>query len=273
MNTRISAIIAALLLTASTSFPSAKPNILIMIADDLGYADIGVQGCTDVPTPNIDSIAKSGVRFTSGYVTAPVCSPSRAGLMTGRWQTRFGHEFNHPMADRSPVGLPLTEKLAAQWFKENGYATGHVGKWHLGNPNIPEFHHNARGFAESVWFGGQKKLPPLQFFRNGEQGKTDDRYVDEAIAREAAAFVGKHRNEPWFQYVAFLTPHQQLDAPPGADAAFAGIADPTRKKFAAMMTLLDGSVGTILKTLRDGTGGTNADRVPQIGRASCRERV
>ena len=251
MNTRISAIIAALLLTASTSFPSAKPNILIMIADDLGYADIGVQGCTDVPTPNIDSIAKSGVRFTSGYVTAPVCSPSRAGLMTGRWQTRFGHEFNHPMADRSPVGLPLTEKLAAQWFKENGYATGHVGKWHLGNPNIPEFHPNARWFAESVWFGGQKKLPPLQFFRNGEQGKTDDRYVDEAIAREAAAFVGKHRNEPWFQYFAFLTPHQPLDAPPGADAAFAGIADPTRKKFAAMMTLLDGSVGTILKTLRE----------------------
>ncbi len=222
-----------------------------MIADDLGYADIGAQGCSDVPTPHIDSIAKNGVRFTNGYVSAPVCSPSRAGLLTGRYQTRFGHELNHPMADRAPTGLPLSEKLASQWFKEAGYVTGHIGKWHLGNPHMPEFHPNARGFVESVWFGGQKKLPPLQFYRNGEQGKCDDRYVDEAIAREAAAFAGKHRNQPWFLYVAFLTPHQPLDAPPGADKAFAGIVDPTRKKFAAMMTLLDGSVGTILKTLRE----------------------
>jgi arylsulfatase A-like enzyme len=247
-------LLTALLLAPLAALHAAapqRPNVLFLLADDLGYADIGVNGCADFATPNIDSIAKNGVRFTSGYVTAPVCSPSRAGLMTGRWQTRFGHEFNHPMADRSPVGLPLTEKLAAQWFKDAGYATGHVGKWHLGNPKMPEFAPKARGFDESVWFGGQRKLPPLQFFRHEQQGKADDRYVDEAMAREASAFVEKHRGVPWFLYCAFLTPHQPLDTPPGAEEPFANIADKERRKCAATVSILDGAVGRILKTLRE----------------------
>lgn len=245
-----------MLLTAAWVAPanaegSKRPNILILLADDLGYADIGVNGCTDFATPNIDSIAKNGVRFTQGYVSGPVCSPSRAGLMTGRCQTRFGHEFNHPLADRAPVGLPVTEKLAPHYFADAGYVTGHVGKWHLGNSAIPEFAPKARGFQESVWFPGQRKLPPLTFFRQGEQGKADDRYVDEAMAREASAFVANHRGAPWFLYVAFLTPHQALDTPPGTEEAFAGLANPERRKCAAMLTLLDGSVGRILRTLRE----------------------
>ena len=183
--------------------PAARPNVLILLADDLGYADIGAQGCTDIPTPNIDTIAKNGVRFSAGYVSAPVCSPSRAGLMTGRYQTRFGHEFNHPLADRSPVGLPTDQKTMAQWFKDAGYTTGHIGKWHLGNALTPQFSPATRGFMESVWFPGQKKLPPLQFFRHQERGVTNDRYVDEAMAREAGDFIGKHREEPWFLYCAF----------------------------------------------------------------------
>ena len=241
-------------LHAAPDKPVAKPNILYLLADDLGYADLGVQGCTDVPTPNLDSIAKNGVRFTSGYVSAPVCSPSRAGLITGRYQTRFGHEFNHPLADRSPVGLPVREKTAAQWFKEAGYVTGHIGKWHLGNPKVLEFNPLTRGFAETVWFPGQKKLPPLQFCRNGEMSKpgtVDDRYVDEAMAREAAEFVERHRAEPWFLYVAFLTPHQPLDTPPGTEDPFAKITNNERRKCAAMLTLLDGSVGRVLKALRE----------------------
>lgn len=255
MKSCLTLLAGAAMLVASTSFsagaaPSSRPNVLYLIADDLGYADIGVQGCTDVPTPHIDSIAQNGVRFTSGYVSAPVCSPSRAGLMTGRYQTRFGHEFNHPLADRSPVGLPVNQKTAAQWFKAAGYATGHVGKWHLGNPKLPEFTPTARGFAESVWFPGQKKLPPLTFFRNGEPGQVNDRYVDEAMAREAAAFVERHRADPWFLYVAFLTPHQPLDTPPGTEQPFAGIANDERRKCAAMLTLLDTSVGRVLQALR-----------------------
>lgn len=229
----------------------SKPNIIIILADDLGYADLGVQGCTDVPTPSIDSIAKNGLRFTSGYVSAPVCSPSRAGLITGRYQTRFGHEFNHPLADRAPVGMPVTEKTAAQWFKEAGYATGHIGKWHLGNPKFPKFSPQARGFDEDVWFPGQRKLPPLTFYRNGAPGKADDRYVDEAMAREAAAFIEGHRATSWFLYLAFLTPHQPLDTPPGTQTPFTNIANTERRKCAAMLTLLDGSVGRVLQALRE----------------------
>jgi len=230
---------------------AVRPNILILIADDLGYADAGVQGCTDVPTPNIDSIAQNGVRFTSGYVSAPVCSPSRAGLITGRYQTHFGHELNHPLADGAPVGMPVDQKTFADWMKEAGYVTGHIGKWHLGNPKLPQYSPRARGFAESVWFPGQRKLPPLTLFRNGAAEKTDDRYVDEAMAREAGAFINRHAEQPWFLYVAFLTPHEPLDVPSGANVDFNGIADLTRRKCVAMISLLDTSVGRVLKALRD----------------------
>lgn len=243
----------ALSLSASCGLTVAaeRPNILFLLADDLGYADIGAQGCTDFATPHIDSIARNGLRFSQGYVTAPVCSPSRAGLLTGRWQTRFGHEFNHPLADRAPVGLPVTETLAPARFREAGYVTGHVGKWHLGNSKMPEFSPKARGFEESAWFGGQRKLPPLTYYRHGEPGKADDRYVDEAMAREAAAFVTAHQTKPWFLYVAFLTPHQPLDTPPGTEEPFRALADTERRQCAALMTLLDGSVGRILESLRE----------------------
>jgi arylsulfatase A-like enzyme len=247
-------LLAFLLLTSLPALHAAdgrKPNVLILIADDLGYADLGVQGCTDIPTPHIDSIAKNGVRFTNGYVSAPVCSPSRAGLMTGRYHTRFGHELNHPLADKAPVGLPVQEKLAPQWFKESGYSTGHIGKWHLGNALTPEYSPNKRGFDESVWFTGQKKLPPLKLYRNGKSETATDSYVDEAMAREAGAFISAHQSAPWFLYVAFLSPHEPLDTPPGASDAFASISDPARRQCATMMTLLDKSVGRVLQVLRD----------------------
>nr|MDQ3622988.1 sulfatase-like hydrolase/transferase [Verrucomicrobiota bacterium] len=222
--------VALVLCTGAAVAAEPKPNILILIADDLGSADLGVQGCRDIPTPHLDSLAHNGVRFTNGYVSAPVCSPSRAGLMTGRYQTRFGHEFNHPLADRSPegVGLPLTEKTAAQWFKEAGYVTGHIGKWHLGNPSFPHYTPNARGFDESFHFPGARKLPPLAFNYNRKAGAAQDRYVDEAMGREAAAFAQRHRAAPWFLYVAFLTPHQPLDPPPGTEEAFASLATAER---------------------------------------------
>jgi len=108
-----------------------RPNILLIVSDDLGYADIGVYGSRDIPTPNIDRLAREGVRFTNGYVSGPYCSPTRAGLMTGRYPQRFGFEFN---PDGSPdYGLPLTEMTMADRLKAGGYHTALFGKWHLGS--------------------------------------------------------------------------------------------------------------------------------------------
>ena len=252
-NRMIPGVLAAAMvaLPSVASLAARQPNILIMLADDMGYADLGVQGCTDIPTPNIDSIAKNGVRFTSGYVSAPVCSPCRAGLITGRYQTRFGHELNHPLADRAPLGMPADQKTFADWMKRAGYVTGHIGKWHLGNPKLPEYAPTARGFDESVWFPGQNKLPPLTLFRNGKPEKADERFVDEAMAREAGGFITRHADQPWFLYVAFLTPHEPMDIPGEVEAEFDGISDPARRKCASMISLLDNSVGRVMKALRD----------------------
>ena len=130
------------------------PNILVIVADDLGYADVGFQGCKDIPTPHLDALAKRSVRCTSGYVTHPFCSPTRAGLLTGRYQQRFGHEFNPgpPTAANVEVGLPLSERTLADVLRGAGYRTALVGKWHLGN--IAEFGPNRHGFDEFFGING-----------------------------------------------------------------------------------------------------------------------
>jgi arylsulfatase B len=139
----------------------ARPNILFIVADDLGYGEPGCYG-GDLPTPNIDALAASGVRFTSGYVTAPFCAPSRAALLTGRYGTRFGFEFN-PIGARNAepgIGLPLTEHTTADALRGVGYATGIVGKWHLGG--TAPFHPQRRGFDEYFGFlhEGHYYVPP-----------------------------------------------------------------------------------------------------------------
>ena len=131
----------------------SRPNIIVILADDLGYADVGFNGCKDIPTPNIDSLARNGVRCSNGYVSHPVCSPSRAGLLTGRYQQRFGHERNFRwLPEDSKVGLPLNQVTVADVMKEAGYVTGAIGKWHLGA--APCFHPNERGFSEYLGFLG-----------------------------------------------------------------------------------------------------------------------
>ena len=138
---------------ASTEKPaSARPNILLIIADDLGYGELGCQGNPQIPTPNIDAIAKNGIRFTSGYVSAPNCSPSRAGILTGKYQTRFGYE-NNPIGaknDDPGYGLPTNQKTMPEILHNNGYATAVIGKWHLGG--TAKYHPMRRGFERAFPF-------------------------------------------------------------------------------------------------------------------------
>ncbi len=151
----------AALPTMGIAADPAKPNIVIILADDLGHADLGFQGCRDIPTPHIDSLAKQGIRCSNGYVSCPYCSPTRAGLLTGRYQQRFGHEFNPGPAGAKAdnFGLPLTETTLADRLKAEGYVTGLVGKWHLGE--AARFQPQKRGFDEFFGFlaGGHPYFP------------------------------------------------------------------------------------------------------------------
>jgi arylsulfatase A-like enzyme len=225
----------------------SRPNVVILIADDLGYHDQGFQGCTDVPTPHLNALAESGVRFTNGYVSGPYCSPTRAGLMTGRYQQRFGHEWN-PGASN---GLPLTETTIANRMKSAGYATGLVGKWHLGAS--PEQQPQKRGFDEFFGFlGGAHPYTPglgAPIYR-GTEVVQESQYLTDAIGRESAAFIDRHKAEPFFLAVTFNAVHTPMQGTDDRLAKFSGITDPQRRTYAAMLSALDDAVGTILGQLK-----------------------
>jgi len=232
----------------------ARPNIIFIAADDLGYAELGVQGCRDVPTPNIDSIATNGVRFTDGYVSCPVCSPTRAGWLMGRYQQRFGHEFNPGPAQQADpnFGLPLSEVTLANQLKAAGYVTGIVGKWHLGYR--PEFHPQKRGFDEFFGFlgGAHPYLPTAGAdpILRGTEPVEEREYLTDAFAREALAFIERHRQRPFFLYLSFNAVHAPLQATEKYLARFPKIQDQRRRTFAAMLSAMDDAVGRVLERLR-----------------------
>jgi arylsulfatase A-like enzyme len=242
----LAAVMVAGLGTAAEATP---PNVVLLVGDDMGYADLGIQGSTDIPTPNIDAIAKHGVRFTNGYVSAPQCSPTRAGLLTGRYQERFGHEFNLSPTDDA-FGLPLTETTLGDRMKAAGYATGLVGKWHLGVE--PQFHPLKRGFDEFFGFlpGAHAYLPGRAPVMRGTTELPESEYLTDALAREAVAFIDRHVDAPFFLYVAFNAPHLPMEADPPRLARVAAIADPQRRTYAAMMVAMDDAVGRIVDALR-----------------------
>jgi arylsulfatase A-like enzyme len=240
----------------SAAQSSRKPNVVLIIADDLGYADLGCQGAKDISTPNIDRLAAGGVRFTDGYVSCPVCSPTRAGINTGRYQQRFGHEFNPgpPAQAGETFGLPLTERTIADYFKSAGYATGLVGKWHLGYR--PEYTPTKRGYDEFFGFlgGAHSYLESGKGVDGIFRGTTpvnEKEYLTDALNREAVAFIERHAAEPFFLYLAYNAVHTPNQATDKYLQRFAGIADPLRRTMAAKLAALDDGVGAVLKTLAD----------------------
>src|SRR4051812_39239970 len=203
---------------------SRKPNVLLIVGDDMGFADVGFHGVKDIPTPNLDALAKAGVKFTNGYVSGPYCSPTRAGLLTGRYQQRFGHEFNPGGVN----GLPLSEKTIADRLKAAGYATGLVGKWHLGAK--PELHPQKRGFDEFFGFlGGAHSYFQLTGILRGEEQVKELDYTTDAFGREAVSFIEKHNGKPWFLYLAFNAVHTPMNATDDRLAKFPSIEDKQRK--------------------------------------------
>lgn len=162
-----------------------RPNVLWIVGDDMGYGDVGFHGCKDIPTPHLDALAANGMRFTDGYVSGPYCSPTRAALLTGRYQQRFGHEFN---PGGNAEGMPTTEKTLAEHLQSVGYKTGLVGKWHLGN--TPNRRPLRRGFDEFFGFlGGAHSYFEAEGILRGDRPAEAIDYATDACGKEAVAFV------------------------------------------------------------------------------------
>jgi len=228
-----------------------RPNIVVIVGDDMGYADVGFHGCADIPTPHLDALAKSGTRCASGYVSGPYCSPTRAGLLTGKYQTRFGHEFNPGNGPKQ--GLPLTEKTLANHLKAAGYRTALIGKWHLGSS--ADHHPQKRGFDEFYGFlgGAHDYFQPKGVFRGTDPaGKRDENpYLTDSLARESVDFITRNKNNPFFLYLAFNAVHTPLQADEARLKKYAAIADPKRRTYAAMMSAMDDAIGTVTSRLKD----------------------
>jgi arylsulfatase A-like enzyme len=234
------------------------PNLVLILSDDLGYGDISVYGSKSIPTPHIDALASGGTRFTSAYVTAASCSPSRAGLMSGRYQQRFGFEFNTSGAaitHRLHRGLDPAVPTLTDVLKKAGYATGMFGKWHLGTQ--PQFHPQSRGFDEFYgflagahsFFSAKNDEPFHSTIMRGKTPLIEAEYLTDAIARETVNFIDAHHDEPFFAYVPFNAVHTPIEATKKYRDRFPGVRDETRRDYYAMTSALDDAVGAIVAAI------------------------
>ncbi|BCX46193.1 N-acetylgalactosamine-6-sulfatase [Haloferula helveola] len=239
-----------------------RPNIIVIMADDMGYADAGFTGATDIKTPHLDALAASGVVFRQGYVTHPFCGPSRAGLLSGRYQHRFGFETNPAYDASNPyMGIDPAEVLFPKHLQDAGYRTGVIGKWHLGS--APAFHPNHRGFDYFYGFlgGGHDYIsidlrkPVAEGYlqaleRNGMPAAFDG-YLTTALSEDAAGFVRDSGDRPFFLYLAYNAPHAPLQAPKEAIGKYAHIEDRNRRIYAAMVDVMDAGIGKVVSALED----------------------
>ncbi|MBT5813368.1 MAG: sulfatase-like hydrolase/transferase [Opitutales bacterium] len=245
-----------------TALANERPNVVIILADDMGYCDVGVYGCEDIETVNIDRLAAEGVRFTSGYSSHPYCSPMRAALMAGRYQHRFGYERNIAYDQHNEVmGLPQSEETVASRMQKAGYTTGGIGKWHLGA--AAPFQPNSRGFDFFYGFrgGGHRYFDVdlntrlregyyAALERNGQPEPLDG-YLTTALTDEAIGFIESNQDKPFFLYLAYNAPHGPLEAPDKIETMYQGIEDVKRRTYAAMVHALDDEVGRVVDTLNN----------------------
>ncbi|MCF6358391.1 MAG: sulfatase [Draconibacterium sp.] len=238
-----------------------KPNFILVVADDLGFGDLSFNGSKQISTPNIDKLAAEGMNFTQGYVSAPVCSPSRAGLLTGRYGVSFGHDNNlggnQPGFDPQYLGLPLTETTIATRLRNLGYVTGLIGKWHLGYE--PQFHPLKRGFDEFWGYtggghdyfdskpDGKGYKAPIECNYKTPQKIT---YITDDKGDECVDFIKRHKNEPFFLFASFNAPHAPMQATEADLELFKNIKNKKRQTYCAMVYRLDINVGKIMETVK-----------------------
>lgn len=265
--------LAALACAGDSAVLARPPNIVLILADDMGYGDLGCFGCPDIRTPNIDSLARQGMRLTSFYANGPECTPTRTGLMTGRYQQRVGglecalgignvgrYDDAIRLANQHELGLPVERSVLARSLKEAGYATAICGKWHLGYEQkfLPLKHGFEYAFGP---LGGA-----VDYFRHHEPGGGEetmlyrndqplnrDGYMTDLIADEACAFL-KRVKQPFFLYVPFNAPHSPFQGPKdGSQPAITGenMNRGSRGKYVEMVEYLDACVGRIFKTLEE----------------------
>ena len=229
-----------------------RPNVVLIVSDDQGYADVGYHEHPEqVQTPNIDRLARQGVQFTNGYASGWVCAPTRAGLITGRYQQRFGFYT----AGDSRIGLPTGEITIADVLGKEGYATGVFGKWHLGVE--PDYHPLRRGFHEFYGFLGHgahdyfnlNRTEPHNSIRRNDEIIDDTGYLTDNLARESVAFIRRHQQEPFFLYLPFNAVHWPLQAPE-EDVGLFDTGEENRDVYLAMLRRMDLAVGRVLDGLK-----------------------
>jgi arylsulfatase A-like enzyme len=238
--------------------PKQKPNVLIIVADDMGFADCGAYGCTDIPTPNIDRLAKEGTRFRNGYVTGCVCSPTRAGLISGRYQQRFGFDANAEgkaaPTDKGPRALDIKQVTFAQRMKSLGYVTGIVGKWHIGSDE--GYRPTDRGFDEFYGyfpFGLGAHTPdgkPVPIYRGTEVVETPTNHM-ESFSVEALSFIDRHAKEPFVLYLPFSAVHGPYVGPKPWLSRFDTLVPANRRKYAADVAQMDDIIGRVMARLHE----------------------
>jgi len=239
-----------------------KPNVIFILSDDAGYADFGITGCEQIPTPNIDRLAKNGVFCSQGYVSASVCTPSRMGLITGRYQQRFGAECNVPTIPtpgytKEDLGLDIGQQTLGNAMRDQGYRTMAIGKWHLGE--LSQYHPNRRGFDEFYGFlGGSRSYWPLKNPKHGHailhnnqavNEEQDIQYLTEDLTDAAMDFIARNQKQPFFIYLAYNAVHTPMHAKEEDIEQFVGIEKSKRKILAAMTHSMDENIGRLQQKL------------------------